>query len=115
EVVEALNAVERDTDDARAGRRELVKVGGKGVRLQIAAAGIRRGVEVDDHRPALERALQGVGKRLARVRCGRGEFRRLLPGLQRRERGHGETGGGDQTQELYAHKYLHGSTLKLTR
>jgi len=46
EIVEAADVIERNADDRRARRRELLLVDGEGMRLRIATARERRGIEV---------------------------------------------------------------------
>src|SRR5690606_9487718 len=92
ERVQPLDAVQRDADDRGARCGKLFVVLRERVRLQIAAARKRGGIEVHDDRPLLERGLQRVLEYFAVERRGRLEVRRNIAVLQRRGGGqrHGQ-------------------------
>src|SRR5262249_35531915 len=98
ELVEGVDLVERDADDARAGGGEVAALLREVVGLPVAAAGERGRVEVDDDRSLLERVLQVERELLAGERGGRLELGRLVALLERREsRGREEEDRSDGT------------------
>ena len=76
------------------------------MRLEVAAAGERGRVEVNDDRTLLQRILQREVELLARERGRGGELRRLVAFLQRGQRGQSERAGQDQPCEDHFHEDL---------
>ena len=90
--------VGRDADDGGACGGELAGLGGKGVGFEVAAAGIGGGIEIEDHRPLLERGGQMEGEGLAAQASGRGEIGRGVAQLERGRGGpgdHADAGRGE--------------------
>src|SRR6266446_6968261 len=78
---------------------EVVAVRGERVRLEVAAAGERRRIEVDDDRALLQGVLQREVELLAGERSSCREVRCLVAFLQRREGWLSERTGQDQPCE----------------
>src|SRR6185295_5165915 len=98
ELIQALNAVERDADNGRAGGRELLLIHRERVRLHVAALRIRRRVEVHDDRPLLQRFLERELEFLPGQRGLRGEIGCAVAVLQGGQGGQADRGRNETSQ-----------------
>jgi hypothetical protein len=79
-----LDLVARKSNDARAGRREILDVFGKFMSLDSADARERFGIKVENHRPLFQGLGEGEREVLASQRGLDGEIGRGVSRLQRR-------------------------------